>query len=298
MTNPDYLQPVDDGLPMREAGVWAAEKLDYLERYIHVFETSMRDKKWRRRYYIDLFAGPGKNRLDDAQGTVVLGSPLIALTTAHPFTDYFFVEKNKEYADALRTRCSASALVNPDEDILVSDCNKAIDTIIGEIARRDCQYLAGQWPCLNLAFIDPEGLQLEWQTVEKLAGMERMDLIINFPIMALRRNLRGFSRVKPPTPTPADRFFGGPEWRDVYGQYQSRPVFLSRLLLDLYKQKLVNLGYKDVILGEETGDEVLIRSARRRAPLYYLVFASKHPLGKEFWRSISSRDVRGQRRMF
>ena len=36
-----YLKPEDDGLAMRGAGEWALEKLDYLARYIAVFETSM-----------------------------------------------------------------------------------------------------------------------------------------------------------------------------------------------------------------------------------------------------------------
>jgi len=40
-----YLEPQDDGLLMRETGAWAAEKLDYLARYIDVFETAMR-RKW------------------------------------------------------------------------------------------------------------------------------------------------------------------------------------------------------------------------------------------------------------
>jgi len=39
---PNYLQPEDDGLLMRPAGAWAAIKLDYLVRYIDVFETAMR----------------------------------------------------------------------------------------------------------------------------------------------------------------------------------------------------------------------------------------------------------------
>ncbi len=38
-----YMQPQEDGLPMRSSGPWVAEKLDYLERYINIFETSMRD---------------------------------------------------------------------------------------------------------------------------------------------------------------------------------------------------------------------------------------------------------------
>lgn len=37
----NYLIPEDDGLLMRPAGAWAEEKLDYLNRYINVFETAM-----------------------------------------------------------------------------------------------------------------------------------------------------------------------------------------------------------------------------------------------------------------
>lgn len=37
-----YLLPESDGLPTCPSGLWATEKLDYLRRYIDVFETSMR----------------------------------------------------------------------------------------------------------------------------------------------------------------------------------------------------------------------------------------------------------------
>ena len=40
----NYLEPENDGLIMRESGPWAATKLDYLKRYINIFETSMREK--------------------------------------------------------------------------------------------------------------------------------------------------------------------------------------------------------------------------------------------------------------
>ena len=79
MANKQYLNPENDGLPLRESGLWALDKLDYLQRYINVLETSMR-KKWPRRAYIDLFAGPGKC-IDRKTGQIFLGSPLIALTT-------------------------------------------------------------------------------------------------------------------------------------------------------------------------------------------------------------------------
>lgn len=77
----DYLLPVDVGLPMRAAGQWAKAKLDYLARHIDVFETSM-CQCWTLRNYVDLQAGTGKNRMRTS-GEVVLGSPLLALTTTY-----------------------------------------------------------------------------------------------------------------------------------------------------------------------------------------------------------------------
>jgi len=106
MTNPDYLQAVPDGLYTLPAGAWAAEKLDYLSRYIDIFETSMR-KKWSQRNYIDLFAGPGKNVVKDTT-EVFLGSPLLALTTRFPFTGYYFSNNDPIQIEALKQRCSAS----------------------------------------------------------------------------------------------------------------------------------------------------------------------------------------------
>lgn len=74
----NYLLPEDDGLPLGNTGKWAAIKLDYLSRYIDIFETAMR-QKWRYRNYIDLFSGPGKNRERNSR-QVSFGSPLLSLT--------------------------------------------------------------------------------------------------------------------------------------------------------------------------------------------------------------------------
>ena len=69
----NHLEPRSDGLPLRPSGKWALEKLDYLKRYIDVFETSMRNK-WKIRNYVDLLAGPGKIWVRET-GEVALGSP-------------------------------------------------------------------------------------------------------------------------------------------------------------------------------------------------------------------------------
>ncbi len=95
-----YLLPEDDGLPVRPSGDWAQDKLFYVKHFIDTFEKSMRGQQWRNRIYIDLFAGPGKCR-DRKTKDYFLGSPLLALTTEYPFTDYFFVDLNGESLEAL-----------------------------------------------------------------------------------------------------------------------------------------------------------------------------------------------------
>jgi len=292
---PNYLQPQDDGLPMRESGSWVIEKLDYLERYIDIFSTSMHDKPWRARHYIDLYAGPGKCRVSET-GAVHLGSPLLALTTEYPFTGYFFVDLNAEDIATLKQRCSASPIYDR-VCCLVGDSNLVVEDIVKRIRAIDSEYLLGQWSSLNLAFLDPPGLQIRWETVAKLATIPKMDLIIHYSQMGLNRNMSKDCRSGRQTVT--DLFFGGSEWRIIYQKYQRKEEnFIHRQLMDHYKEKLLGLGYAEVFRDDEVGDEPLIRNAERNAPLYRLLFASKHQLGHDFWQKVVRRDVYGQARFF
>lgn len=288
-----YLHPQDDGLPMRKSGAWVVEKLDYLKRYIDFFETSMRGKPWRRRHYIDLFAGPGKCCVSNK--VVHLGSPLLALVTPHPFTNYFFVDNNDQNIEVLRQRCSAY----PDFHSIrfyCEDANSVVHDIVECIQAVDKQYMEGRWSSLNLAFLDPDGLELKWKTVASLATLYRMDLIIHYSQMGLNRYMpTAFSEERQ---TIVDDFFGGTEWRSIYERYQQRQArFIHRELINHYKEKLQDLGYKDVRIDYETGHKPLIRNARRNAPLYRLLFASKHRRGHDFWQKVTQRSAHGQTRL-
>lgn len=288
---PNYLEPEDDGLPIREFGPWVTEKLDYLNRYIEIFENSMRAKPWRRRHYIDLFSGSGKCRLSTT-GVVHLGSPLIALRCTHPFTDYFFVDSNPENITALQERCDSSP-VHDRVECKVDDGNVIVTEVADRILSVDREFHRGTWSSLNLAFLDPDGLELHWETVATLAKVKRMDLIIHYSQMGLTRNMGQWFQSD--TDTPADKFFGGRDWRRIFEKYQNRQIqFIHRKLMDHYKEKLQDLGYQEVFRDDEVGDEPLIRNARTNAPLYRLLFVSKSPLGQKFWREVTRRNVQGQ----
>ncbi|RME47877.1 MAG: three-Cys-motif partner protein TcmP [Caldilineae bacterium] len=291
-----FLQPEDDGLPTRRFGRWVTEKLYYLQNYIEVFETSMRNQPWRRRIYVDLFAGSGKCVVKES-GEFCLGSPLLALTTKHPFTDYFFVDSNPQNIDTLRKRCSATDS-SANIHYIVGDGNVEVKNIVAQIHRIDQEFIPNQWSSLNLAFLDPDGLELEWETIATLAKVNRMDLIVHYSQQGLTRNLERFYHSD--EETVIDRFFGDRGWRDIYSPWRKRSnrLGLHRELIDYYKSRLQDLGYQEVLRDDETGAEPLIRNAKRKAPLYRLLFASKHPLGHKFWKAVTRRDVYGQAKLF
>jgi three-Cys-motif partner protein len=282
MNHAEYLEPIPDGLATRPSGSWVVEKLDYVRRYIDIFETSMRSK-WSQRNYIDLFAGPGKNVLKDTR-QVLLGSPLLSLVTKYPFTSYYFSDLNLDNIEALKQRCAISPLINS-AHFYIGDANRIVSMVVENIRQFSQK-------SLNLAFLDPEGLELDWHTVAQL-GTLRCDLIIHYSQQGISRFIG--KAYKSDDEAIVDRFFGTNDWRPIYARYnRPRRTGMHRELLDLYKERLESLGYQEVIQSDKMLlTEPLIRNKRRNAPLYRLIFASKHRLGDEFWHKIIRRDLYG-----
>lgn len=276
-----FLSPEDDDLPMNNWGQWTEIKLFYLERYINIFETSMKDK-WSTRNYIDLLAGSGKNTINNSK--VILGSPLIALTTPYPFTHYYFVDIDKKNINSLITRCNHSQY-NINLNIYWEDCNIIVDQIINSIKSSNVN-------SLNLAFLDPRGLELQWNTIKKLASTPKMDLIIYYPQMGLTRYIK--TAYQSDAPTSVDNFFGTDEWRNIYQQCQNRSI-LNAELINLYRKQLQNIGYKYIFQGNEDLQSSPLITNTKRNPLYRLIFASKHTLGHDFWKKAILKDPYGQR---
>ncbi len=271
-TNP-YLDAVDDGLPMRSAQAYVDYKLKTLEHYLHQTNTAMHKHPWRARYYLDLQAGPGKNRLKE-DGSIILGSPLLALNAPFPPDKFVFNELDPKLNEALKKRVSESPLAER-VSIHCGDLNGVVDTVCREIAAQDAVYREGFYSCFNIAFLDPEGLELEWTTVERLARMKKMDLIINFSTGGLKRSIgrRNLDAV--------DRFFGTPDWRQVWEQ--TRPSMQRRAIIDFYRRRLEAFGYY-IDIDPELGGQYMAVNNSKNVELYSLIFASKNPLGDKFWR--------------
>jgi three-Cys-motif partner protein len=262
-----------DGRVVRSSGIWARDKLYYLKRYLDIFSVGMRRRWPGKLYYVDLFAGPGRCLIRDSSEEID-GSPLIALKYA--FDKYIFFETDELCRKALAERIESRA---PEKlvEIVPADCNQEIDRI---------NPLPGS---LGLAFIDPTGVSpLKFETMRTLTANRRIDLIINFHEgMGIRMNMHQYMAKED---SALDTFVGSHRWREKFDQDPTSLDQLCQAITDEYRDNLRTLGYKIV-----DGTQIPIR-AQNNILLYYLLFASKHPRGNEFWEKIGAIDPHGQRR--
>ncbi len=262
-----------DGLIVRDSGIWAKEKLYYLEHYLDIFSVGMK-KKWAGKiYYVDLFAGPGKCRIRETREEID-GSPLIALK--FDFVKYFFFESDTECQMALTARVKARA---PEKDvqIIAGDCNEKVDQIELPTAS------------LGLAFIDPTGVSpLAFETIRRLAMNRKIDLIINFHEgMGMRMNIHQHTKKEGGA---LDSFVGSARWRQKFLNAPSSIDEVCREITNEFQDNLRGLDYRMI-----DRDHIPVRTDQNSL-LYYLIFASKHPRGNEFWRKITLINPYGQRK--
>lgn len=154
------------------------------------------------------------------------------------------------------------------------DCNALIDPLLLKLPSFS----------LDFCFIDPTNWQIKFDSVRRLTKDRRMDLAITFHIGEMKR-------VAEDAPKELDDFFGGPSWQENYREMLSKGKREGgRILLDFYKQKLIDIGYQDF------DDHVRVKT-RTGVPLYHLLFASKDKRGKDFWSKISQKSSTGQLRL-
>ncbi len=247
-----------DGLPIRSSGPWIRKKHHYLIRYADIFTRGMKNK-WELTY-LDLFAGPGCC-LIEKEMIELAGSPLLAL--GFDFRKYIFIEQDHDDLEALKQRCSKSPKLSQIQ-FIEGDCNKNIDQI----------RLTG----LTLAFIDPTGIDVHFETIKRLTSLGPVDLLINIPFhIDIKRNFTKYIKTQH---KKLDLFLGGKvPWDKLH---QERDV------LELYKKRIKDLGYQTVEYSD------IVVSNTNKVPMYFLFFASKHSRGVEFWKKITKKDETGQ----
>ncbi|MGD0422326.1 MAG: three-Cys-motif partner protein TcmP [Candidatus Bathyarchaeia archaeon] len=256
------------------AGQWSEVKLIYLGKYLSAYlAVIMKKFPKSERYYVDLFAGPGIDEIRPSQRQID-GSPLRAMSLKRGnFTKYIFVENKPSYFQALLKRVSAHNR-GTSAEVISGDCNELVHQIVQKIPQGSPVFL----------FVDPRGLDVDWQTIQQFAAHRHLDMLMTFPYdLGIKRcayDAKSYNTV--------DRFYGTSDWREIAKQRKDR-VLTSRQARDafaeLYVSQLRRIGLN---FSESTLLRTKIVSGK---PLYHMIFASRYFVALDIWRSITSRQV-------
>lgn len=274
MPQPDSFSIASDGLPARPTGPWVHDKKFYLERYLDIFTRGVGPKWGGKLSYIDLFSGPGRSIIRGT-GEEVEGSPFVALN--YNFAHYVFVDAPDVIA-TLKHRLRDNAKSRTVSTV-EGDCNDVIEEIRN----------ASPPDHLTLAFVDPTGLQIQFRTIKRLVEDRKVDLLMTIQFgMGIRLNISQYSDSEGAALTG---FLGNTRWREDL-EAGGSPSQVAQRIVDRYMRQLQELGY-----GIVQNRDVSVRSAQNNLLLYFIVLASRHPRGQDFWRKITRIRPSGQREM-
>lgn len=224
----------------RSWGYWTEAKLAILQGYLPAFLHASKGKS-KEFVYLDAFAGEGHG-ISRVTGEEFPGSARIALDVdvAGGFTKLRYFEQ-AEKAQELEQRLRIDY---PGRDIRVygGDCNQAIVTALKELQ-------PVRW-APTFAFLDPDGMELAWQTLEHLATHKigykkpaststeyKVEMWLLFPTQGLIRMLAlDQTRLLPQLEQRATRLFGSEAWRAIYERRRH-----SELTATEAKEEYVNL---------------------------------------------------------
>ena len=283
----------DDHDPM-DVGPWVQEKLQCLRKYLDAYTTILsKQRQFRGFFYIDAFAGPGSLRIrrqqehdigqqsllevsqfaseDAGRANYIHGSPRVALSLENPFTHYVFIEIDQQRIQQLKSLKAEFG----DREIFIreSDCNRYLVEFLEKTQGR-----WGEWR--GVIFLDPFGMQVPWETIERIGKTRAIEVIINFPVgMAIQRLLRNSGKFNDSQRGKLDAYFGTNEWfdllytteSDLFGGKTMKVADASDVLVKWYRRRLQEaFGY--VTMARE------VQSTTGR-PLYYLIFAGPNKTG-------------------
>jgi len=265
---------------VNEIGRWSEDKLSLLRKYLEAYTKIMKGKAWCRNgyHYIDAFAGTGKPKAKDEE-RYIDGSPRVALKISPPFRSYIFIEKEDWRVGKLKEL--QDEFPNCNIEIKQGDCNTIIvNEIVTEIRFENFNR--------GIIFLDPFGMDIEWETIERIANTRALEIFLNFPVMAINRSVltKKAWKLTPGQIARMNRFWGSPDWRDDL--YEEEPTLFGpkikkipqtgKSLGELFRSRL-NKMFREV-------SDPLVMTNSNNAPLYCLIFAGHEKVGKKIVQDI------------
>jgi three-Cys-motif partner protein len=231
-----------------------------LDAYLGAFaKTCQRAGGW---YALDLFAGTGAN-WSTTRDKAINGSALIALEAKAPAaTQVILAEKHPA---ALRALTHRTEIYGDRVLTFEDDANQIVGDMLAPIPVRAPAF----------AFLDPEGSELEWPTVEAIAAHKRGHSPNKIEQLILFPTDMGFVRLAPDHPELVTRIYGHDRWTEIYDRRRAGTITAEQARTEyvrLYANGFTELGYGIVL------DRQITKA--NGSPMYFLIFATDHSAGE------------------
>ncbi|WP_316812902.1 three-Cys-motif partner protein TcmP [Pedobacter heparinus] len=199
-------------------GNWTDQKIDIVTSYAKAYLTIMNKYDYFKLIYFDGFAGSGEITAEDE--ATLEGAAVRVLTINDPksFDLYYFVELDKKFAANLETTIRKK-FPEKKSHVVAEDCNVKLSDLVDYLQKPENKY------CKVLAFIDPKGMQVNWNSLEILKGYG-IDLWILVPIgMGVNRLLKKDGIISDEWITRLEKFLGMTRPDIMKFFYNSKPVY-------------------------------------------------------------------------
>lgn len=213
-------------------GDWTEVKLSMLRDYLSAYTTALKDRPFTK-MYIDAFAGTGYREMTTQRDSSGLfaeqveaeqagffdGSARLALQVEPFFDRYVFIERSRKKFGNLFAISSDFSHLSDRMDFRQGDANEILPVLCRETDWRHTR---------AVLFLDPFGMNVDWSTMEAVAGTKAIDVWILFPIGI------GVNRLLTEKPESMsqdwknrlDRFFGTSQWfKAFYRQDKQANLF-------------------------------------------------------------------------
>lgn len=215
-------------------GNWTENKIEILVEYAKAYLTIMnifaKKYKWNLLYF-DGFAGSGQiSKGNDVDLKMILGAAvrILDIENPRPFDLYYFVEKEPKNVKLL-VESTKGKFPNKNIHIVETDCNDKIKSM-----SRFLTSSAGK-NFKALAYIDPCGMQLNWESLQTLEKLS-VDVWILVPTgMGVNRLLKTNGKIS--------------------------DAWLSKLevFLGMEQKEILAYFYNESVVTTLFGDEVIIK---------------------------------------
>lgn len=269
------------------------QKLETVQRYLQAYTTALKFQSFKL-LYVDACAGSGssvpKGTLEVAESSqvsldglspavvdtdeIIVGSAIRALGVAPPFHRYLLNDVKQSNVLALKKAVR-------DDFPHLTERVELTRFDANEMLRKLCA--AYNWrETRAVVFLDPFGLQIDYETLQLLGQTRAIDLWYLVPVFAMYRQVSGDGQINPDGGPRVDAALGTDVWRNV--------AVVEEEFNDLFNQaqlrsrRAVDIAWFEKVAKERLGDAFGGRVLSETLPLgrkgvqeFSLMFAWANP---------------------